>query len=237
MINLLKTHTFFADTQIESCMLLENQGYCNENYLVVVDGVKYIVRSFIKNETNREEEFSIQKQAHLAGIAPQPLVLNLKDGYMVMEYIEGVHHKKLDLFSLYMLVDAISTLHDNVFLDKDMVKAKDLVKRRDKEVLNALEVIEFMEKYTEDSVVCHNDLNPLNIIWQENTPILIDFEYACVNDCYFDLAALSIEFVLEKKEESLMLHRYFGGVFYREKFEAYKVIYTALCEEWFQNNL
>jgi len=237
MINLLKTHPFFANKQIESCTLLENQGYCNENYLVVSDGVKYIVRSFTKNETNREEEFSIQKQAYLAGIAPQPLVLNLKDGYMVMEYIEGVHEKKLDLFSLYMLVDTVLQLHENVFIEKEKVKAKDLVKRRDKEVLDALEVIESMEKYTEDSVVCHNDLNPLNIIWQENTPVLIDFEYSCVNDCYFDLAALSIEFALEKKEESLMLHRYFGNVFFKDKFEAYKIIYKALREEWFQDNL
>ena len=237
MINLLKIHPFFADKQIDSCTLLEHQGYCNENYLVEADGVKYIARSFTKNETNREEEFFIQKQAYLAGIAPQPLVLNLKDGYMVMEYIEGVDEKKLDLFSLYMLVDTVLQLHENVFIENEKVKVKDLVKRRDKEVLDALEVIESMEKYTEDSVVCHNDLNPLNIIWQENTPVLIDFEYSCMNDCYFDLAALSIEFALEKKEESLMLHRYFGDVFYREKFEAYKVIYTALCEEWFENNL
>ena len=108
----------------------------------MADGVKYIVRSFTKNETNREEEFFIQKQAYLAGIAPQPLVLNLKDEYMVMEYIEGVHEKKLDLFSLYMLVDTVSVLHDNVFIEKDMVKAKDLVKRRDKEIIDALEIIE-----------------------------------------------------------------------------------------------
>jgi len=234
MIDLLKTHSFFVDKQIDSCEHLEHQGYCNENYLVVVDGVKYIVRSFTKNETNREEEFSIQKQAYLAGIAPQPLVLNLKDGYMIMEYIEGIHHKKLDLFSLYMLVDTVLQLHDNVFIEKDMVKAKDLVKKRDKEIIDALEII---ENFLEDFVVCHNDLNPMNILWKENKPILLDFEYASVNDCYFDLAALSIEFALEKKEESLMLHRYFGGVFYREKFEAYKVIYTALCEEWFQNML
>ena len=234
MIDLLKAHPFFADNQIESCTLLEHQGYCNENYLIVADGVKYIVRSFIKNETNREEEFSIQKQAYLAGIAPQPLVLNLKDGYMVMEYIGGLHEKKLDLFPLYILVDTVSVLHDNVFIEKDIVKAKDLVKRRDKEIIDALEII---EAFPEDFVVCHNDLNPMNILWKENKPILLDFEYASVNDCYFDLAALSIEFKLEKKEESLMLHRYFGGVFYRDKFEAYKVIYKALCEEWFNNNL
>ncbi len=234
MINLLKTHPFFANKQIDSCRLLEHQGYCNENYLVVADGVKYIARSFTKNETNREEEFFIQKQAYLSGIAPQPLVLNLKDRYMIMEYIEGTHEKKLDLFSLYMLVDTVSILHDNVLIEKDMVKTKDLVKRRDKEIIDALEII---ENFSKDFVVCHNDLNPMNILWRENKPILLDFEYAGVNDCYFDLAALSIEFQLGRREESLMLHRYFGGVFYRDKFEAYKVIYQALCEEWFQNML
>jgi aminoglycoside phosphotransferase (APT) family kinase protein len=233
MINLLKTHPFFNGKPIESCTLLENQGYCNENYLVVADRVKYIVRSFINN-TNREEEFDIQKQASLIGIAPNPLVLNLKDRYMIMEYVEGIHQKKLDLFSLYMLIDTISVLHDNVFIEKEMVKAKDLVKRRDKEIVDALEII---EDSLEDFVLCHNDLNPLNILWKENKPTLLDFEYASVNDCYFDLATLSIEFTLEKKEESLMLHRYFGNVFFRDKFEAYKVIYRVLCEEWFQNNI
>jgi len=233
MIDLLKKHSFFQGKQIESCELLANQGYCNENYLLVVDGVKYIVRFFNKDDTNREEEFHLQKEAYLLDIAPQPLVLNLKDGYMVMEFIEGVHQKKLDVFSLYMLVDAVSLLHDNVFLEQNMVKVKDLIKSRNQEIEEAIKMIEWVG---DDPVVCHNDLNPMNILWQGNKPVLLDFEYACVNDSYFDLAALSIEFKLEIKEESLMLRRYFGGIFFREKFDAYKVIYKAVCTEWFEAN-
>ena len=233
MIDLLQNHPFFNDKIIESCELLENQGYCNENYLLVADGVKYVVRSFNKNDSNREEEYNIQKQAHLAGIAPQPFVLNLQDGYMIMEYIEGKHEKNPDLFLLYTLVDAVGVLHDSVFIDKEMVKARNLVKTRNKDIVEALEII---EDHVEECVVCHNDLNSMNILWYENKPILIDFEYASANDCYFDLAALSIEFNLEKDVESLMLRRYFGGgYYYREKFEAYKIIYTQLCKEWFEN--
>ena len=237
MINLLKKHPFFNDKTIESCTLLEHQGYCNENYLLVVDSVKYIIRSFVKNDVDRVQEFDIQKQASNFAIAPEPLLLNLEDGYMVMEFIEGTHKKKLDIETLYNLLDCISTLHDEVFIQSDMLNIKEVLHKRNEEINDALDTIEFCEKYTEDSVVSHNDLNPMNILWQGDKPILLDFEYASVNDCYFDLAAISIEFSLDKKEESLMLRRYFGGVFFREKFDAYKIIYKVLCEEWFQKNL
>jgi len=135
------------------------------------------------------------------------------------------------------LVDCISTLHDEVFIQSDMLNIKEVLHTRNEEINGALDMIEFYTKYTEDSVVSHNDLNPMNILWQGNNPTLIDFEYASVNDCYFDLAAISIEFSLDKKAESLMLRRYFGGVFFRENFDAYKIIYKALCDEWFQENL
>lgn len=234
MIELLKAHSFFADKAIESCTLLENQGYCNENYIVIADGVKYIVRSFQRNDADRQQEFNLQKQAFNIGIAPNPLILDLKNGFSIMEFIEGVHKKNLDIMSLYMLVDCIGLLHDQVFLDNEMIEIRNLLKSRNEEILDALETIDF---YMKEPVVCHNDLNPLNILWQSDKPILLDFEYASVNDCYFDLAALSIEFTLKKEEDSLMLRRYFsGGYYFREKFEAYKVLYKALCAEWFKEN-
>jgi len=131
------------------------------------------------------------------------------------------------------LVDCISTLHDEVFIQSDMLNIKEVLHTRNEEINRALKMIDF---YIKDPVVSHNDLNPMNILWQRDKPILLDFEYASVNDCYFDLAAISIEFSFDKKEESLMLRRYFAGVFFREKFDAYKIIYKALCEEWFQKN-
>ncbi len=237
MIEQLKKHPFFSDKTIESCTLLEHQGYCNENYLLVVDGVKYIVRSFVKNDTDRLQEFDIQKQASNFAIAPEPLLLNLEDGYMVMKFIEGIHKKKLDIEMLYNLVDCISTLHDKVSIKGDMLNIKEVLHTRNEEIDGALDTLELDIKYPSDFVVSHNDLNPMNILWQGSKPILLDFEYASVNSHYFDLGAISIEFSLDKKEETLMLRRYFGSCFLRENFDAYKVLYKALCEEWFQKNL
>ncbi len=237
MTELLKTHPFFVDKNLESCMLLENQGYCNENYVVVADGVKYIVRKLLRDDINREFEWKVQNLAFKEKITAKPLMFDRESEFMVFEFLEGEHRQKLDLFSLYTLVDSVSRLHDNVLIDGNIIEAKDLIKIRNKEIMDALETIDFYTNYTEDFVLCHNDLNPMNILWQDNKPMLLDFEYAGMNDCYFDLATISIEFNLDKKEESLMLHRYFGNTFFREKFEAYKVIYKTLCDEWFQNNL
>ena len=228
----LQKHPFFRDKAITSCTLLKHQGYCNRHYLCIADGVTYVVRSFIKNDIDRMQEFDIQKQASNFLIAPEPLLLNQEDGYMVMEFIEGTHKKKLDIETLYNLTDCIAVLHDEVVVQSDMLNIKNILHTRNEAINSALKTLDF---YMQDPVVSHNDLNPMNILWQGNEPVLLDFEYACMNDCYFDLASISVEFSLDKKEESLMLHRYFGDVFFREKFNAYKVLYKALCEEWFGN--
>jgi hypothetical protein len=47
-----------------------------------------------------------------------------------------------------------------------------------------------------------------------------------------------VEFELDKQMQEVFLGAYFMDEdFSLEKLEAYKVIYRALCEEWFQNNL
>jgi thiamine kinase-like enzyme len=64
----------------------------------------------------------------------------------------------------------------------------------------------------------------------------IDWEYAGVNDRYFDLACVCVEFSLDAQMQGLFLDFYFEDDGYVvEKLEAYKVIYKALCEEWFKS--
>jgi len=62
---------------------------------------------------------------------------------------------------------------------------------------------------------------------------LIDFEYAGVNDKYFDLSSVCVEFGLDKQMQKVFLDAYFEGDYTLDKLEAYTILYTQLCKEWF----
>jgi thiamine kinase-like enzyme len=66
---------------------------------------------------------------------------------------------------------------------------------------------------------------------------LIDWEYATINDRYFDLASICVEFELNRREENTFVEAYFRKrtKVDREKLDAYKLIYKALCLQWFDN--
>ncbi len=222
MIDLLKAHPFFSDKHIDSCTILDNQGYCNENYLVVADGVKYIVRKLLRDDIDRELEWRVQNLAYAQGITAEPLVFDRENGFMVFAFLEGEHKSKLELNELGLLAQTLQKLH-SITIDVKPI---------------ALQIdTSIVECYSKEYVVCHNDLNPKNIFFSDDVQF-IDWEYAGVNDRYFDLACICVEFGLESEMGEVFLGAYFEGEdFSLEKLKAYKIIYKALCEEWFQKNL
>ena len=52
-----------------------------------------------------------------------------------------------------------------------------------------------------DFVLTHHDLNPKNIIFNKNNIKIIDWEYSGVNNKFFDLASICVEFNLNKKKD------------------------------------
>jgi len=218
MIELLKNHPFFADKDIASCTLLENQGYCNDNTLVVANGVKYIVRKPLRNDIDREFEWKVQNLAFKEGITAEPLVFDRENGFMVFAFLEGVHKTTLDTNELKILAQTLRKLH-SIKIDAQPIKLQ-----IDSSIFDT---------YPKEYVLCHNDLNPKNIFFLENVKF-IDWEYAGVNDRYFDVACVCVEFDLGTEMQEVFLKSYFVGEYSVEKLEGYKVIYRAICEEWFE---
>ena len=220
MITLLRKHPFFNDKTIESCTLLEHQGYCNENYLLRADGVKYIVRKLLRDDIDRGVEWQVQNLAFSKGITAEPLVFDSKDGFMVFSFLEGEHKNQLDENTLKLLAKTLEKLH-SITIDAEPIELQTDTST--------------IECYPKEYVLCHNDLNPQNIFFSD-TIKLIDFEYVGVNDRYFDVACVCVEFRLDKKMQRMFLKAYFDGEYDVEKLEAYKITYRTLCEEWFQKN-
>ncbi len=61
-------------------------------------------------------------------------------------------------------------------------------------------------------VPCHNDLLPGNVLFDDDRVWLLDFEYAGMNDVFFDLGNLSVNASLSEPAEHELLRLYFGSV-------------------------
>ena len=230
MIKLLKQHPFFKDKKLESCTLLENQGYCNENYLLVASENKYIVRKLLRADIDRAFEWHVLRLAYEQGITAEPLVYDELNGLMVFSFLEGEHRDTLGLSDVRFLVDTLKKLH-GIHVKREPIEIN--IQEKTDEVRQAFETI---DKYPKEYVLCHNDLNPENIFFSDEAK-LIDFEYAGVNDRYFDLACVCVEFKLGIEMQEIFLEIYFESAYTLEKLESYKLIYKALVDEWFENML
>lgn len=227
MIAELKAHLFFASKRIASCTLLEHQGYCNENYQLIVDGKKYIVRKLLRDDIDRALEWKVQGLAYELDITAEPLVFDEKQGFMAFAFLEGEHKHIVDKSDLKYIAITLQKLH-SITIDVKPIQVE--IGSKSKEITEAFKTI---EKYPKEYVLCHNDLNPQNIFFSEDVK-LIDWEYAGLNDRYFDLACVCAEFKLDAEMQEAFLDVYFKGEsFVLEKLEAYKIIYAVLCEEWF----
>ena len=111
MIKLLKAHPFFSDKQIHSCTLLATQGFCNENYILMADDKKYIARKLVITDIDRDLEYQIQQLAFKEGLTAEPLVFDKKNGFMIFEFLEGVHKSQLNQDDLKCLAETLNKLH------------------------------------------------------------------------------------------------------------------------------
>jgi aminoglycoside phosphotransferase (APT) family kinase protein len=230
----LSSYAMFKKCKKAEFTLLPNQGYSNKNYSFKCKKSTYILREFILEDRNREAEFYIQSMASKQKIAATPYVLNKEEGYMISDYLEGEHRAELSRDDISSLVYAVKTCHLLTY-KSEALNIKELFKVQSGDVKKAFNVIDAFPK---ELALCHNDLNPKNILFTPFGLKFIDWEFAAINDIYFDLAAISVEFKLEVIDEAYMLALYFmRDGWKKEKMEAYKVIYKELCKEWFEENI
>jgi thiamine kinase-like enzyme len=213
---------------------LPQQGFSNENHRFRLDEKTYLFRKFKLADRDRKLEFEIQILAYENALAAKPCTLNLSQGYMICEFLEGEHKEKLEREDIALVVQVLRKLH-TLKIAQPPLDLKSQFSTLDKTVEDAFKII---ESISAESVLCHNDLNPKNCLFSEKSLKLIDWEFAGMNDRYFDLAAVSVEFQFELSDEACFLASYFGREKWnKEKLEAYKIVYKALCEKWFNENM
>lgn len=233
-LEFLHTHAFFTKETLVSLEVLENQGFSNTNYLLWGKN-KYLIRVFGKSSLNRRDEFKIGEKAFIKGIGQKPLLLDSANNFMVIRFAKGTHCITPSKRQLQQLARTLRTLHGIEHYQKsyDIARAHRVSLEEsfyNKEIL----LFKKLEHHRHEPVLCHHDLNPNNILFHGHYVWLIDWEYARVNDRYFDLASVIVEFGLGKSESRFFLQNYFTckDKIDFKKLALYKKIYQVLCERW-----
>lgn len=244
----LKKYELFSNEELLKLKLLKTQGLCNTIYKLKSSKNDYLLRVFKHNHTDehsRKKEFEIQKRAFEKGIASKPYLLDEKKELMICDFLKGSHKKKLEKQDIKALVKSLKKLHSikinqpKYELKKDFKNyGKNLKDKESKRLIKeALSELKKLKKYKFEAVLSHHDLNQQNILFHKNRVKFIDWEFACINDRFFDIANICIEFKLNKAQETQVLKSYFKRLKPKHtlKLTSYKIIYTNLWKLWFLN--
>jgi thiamine kinase-like enzyme len=206
-------------------------GITNRNYVVDVEHRQYVVRLPGKKTEllgiDRDREVEASLRAAELGIGPPTIGQLPKVGTLITEFVDGVH---LDgpAFNarLPQIVGLLKTFHSSgpltgAFPIHRVVEwhARD-ASSHGVTPPSAYERLHQQSRRIEAAfgaaamapVPSHNDLLPGNILFGEDRVWLLDYEYAGMNDVFFDLANLSVNCGLTREADETLLALYFGAV-------------------------
>jgi thiamine kinase-like enzyme len=207
-------------------------GLTNRNLVIEVGRERFVLR-LPGNQTellgiDRSVERDANTQAAAIGIAPEVVAFLEPEGCLVTRFVPGVALTTEQFAApdrLDTVCRAVRAFHESAPLRRTFDCFRVLEEHRDVAVAcgvrihtaydRAAECTQEIEaafaRTPEPRVPCHNDLNTANWIVDEDRLWLIDWEYAGMNDRFFDLGALVVNNDLDADAEGAVLLSYFGA--------------------------
>ena len=206
-------------------------GITNRNFVVAVGDDEFVVR--IPGERtellgiNRRCEAEASQRASELGLGPPVLGELPGIGTQITQLMPG-HHLESDAFieRLEDIVAIIKTFHNSGPLSGAFPIHR-VVEWHARDAAShgimppaAYERLHQQSRHIENafaatpvpSTPCHNDLLPGNMLFGSDRVWLLDYEYAGMNDAFFDLANLSVNCQLTPSADAELLTLYFGAV-------------------------
>jgi aminoglycoside phosphotransferase (APT) family kinase protein len=223
---------FFADKTIRLTERIEPEKHANALTIVETETDRYVVRTLLRGETDPAVEYAVSRRAAQEGIAPEAQGYDPERSTMILEWVEGAHKHVLDRDDLDLLAATLKRLH-GIDTEEQPLPRTQLNTIIEIDEPSIAEAFASLAHFPRHDVLCHHDLNPLNLLWHDGSVQLIDFEYARINDRCFDLASVCVEFGLTEAEARYFVEVYLDGEeFDGEKIMAYITLYEALCKQW-----
>ncbi|MCU1393580.1 MAG: putative choline kinase involved in biosynthesis [Ilumatobacteraceae bacterium] len=206
-------------------------GITNRNFVVTFEGDDYVVR--IPGERtqllgiDRRHEGEASRRAAELGIGPSVFGELPGVGTQITEFVPGRHLEDAPFVErLPQVVVALRELHDSLPLAGQFPihrvvewHARD-ASSHGRMPPQSYERLHQQSRHIEaafaasptPTVACHNDLLPSNVLFNDVRVWLLDYEYAGMNDRFFDLANLSVNAGFDAVGDRRLLTLYFGGV-------------------------
>ncbi|MFN8021603.1 MAG: phosphotransferase [Acidimicrobiales bacterium] len=204
-------------------------GITNRNYVVDVDGVDWVVR--VPGERtellgiDRANEREAAERAAELGIGP-PVLGELPGVRTLITQLVPGKHLEATAFTerLADVVPLLRTFHQSGPL-RGAFPIHRVVEWHARDAAThgvmppgAYERLHQASRRIEKAfatspmplVPCHNDLLPGNVLFDDGRVWLLDFEYAGMNDVFFDLGNLSINAGLTEAADHELIRLYFG---------------------------
>jgi thiamine kinase-like enzyme len=219
-------------------------GLTNRTWLIEAHGERAVLKIDDVPRTlpfnTRRNEAHVQTIAAEAGLANR--VLAVTDTVYLTEYVDGDVWTPIDLDNdenLARLGRALRRMHalpltGRTFDAKQAARQyATKIENADAELLRrSLRVVDAMPSPF-NLCCCHNDLVAGNIIATPEIRFL-DWEYACDNDPFFDLATVAAHHELSPQRRNYLLDAYFDGDGgrWRERLAMFERFYIAILWLW-----
>ena len=168
--------------------------------------INFKINSYLTKETLTELS---NKELH-----PKVLYKNKTKGILIYEYHETSLCKKDNMF-FKKLGNRLKEIHElknkkNIHTFNEQIEAYKKILNINKlpkvfEKLNAL--IKMSKTNHQENVFSHNDLNPKNILFNKDI-CFIDYEYASLNNKFFDISKIMLSFDMNPNEQNVFLESY-----------------------------
>ena len=143
----------------------------NNNYLNKYEDDYYLVFNFIDGRVLKDEEITIKHCKEIATILSKIHHLNYKDLDLEPVFIK---HNEIFPWELYLSNPNFKNIAYHDLYLANYLKYASLQKRANERFNN----------FYQDLAITHQDLDPKNVLWQDNKPIIIDFEAATISSPY-----------------------------------------------------
>jgi thiamine kinase len=224
-------------------------GLTNRSFVVRSGGRQFVLRLDAKHTStfglDRSTEFRILRNAAEVSLAPEVRFADPDSGILVYEYLPGPVWDRASLDdsdNLGRLAALLRRVHglskSGVALDAlaAALRYQTVASRHSQLRADAARCVEIVRASPEPPVrcCCHNDVVAANVVGDTRLKLL-DWEYACDNDPYFDLASLIGYHDLSSRQTGRLLDGYTGARTpeAKERLELQLRLYNAIQWLWF----
>ena len=234
-------------------IIVLKKGMTNRSFRFSVKDKKYIMRipgEGTEKLINRKNEYEVYKVIKESGISDEIIYLSAESGYKITKFLENArvcdpfnqedvklcmqklksfHDKNLKVQHTFDIYERIN-FYENLWNEKPSI-FRDYFETKEK----IIELKSIIESLPKEWLLTHVDAVPDNFLFIDNEILLIDWEYAGMQDPHLDIAMFAIYAMYDREHVDRLIDSYFIGECSREiriKIYCYIAVCGLLWSNW-----